>query len=431
MSKEWEIRRMAATPRGVGTTCPFYAAKAKNAEIWDVEGNRYVDFTGGIGVLNAGHLHPKVQAAIAEQLEKFSHICYMVVPYDLYVRAAERINALVPGRTPKKTAFFSTGAEAVENAVKIARCHTGRPGVIAFQGSFHGRTLLTLALTGKVSPYKTGFGPFPPDIYHVPFPSAVHGVSVHDSVKAIRALFASTIEAERVAAILIEPVQGEGGFHVVPKEFIVALRALCDEYGILLIHDEIQCGFGRTGKLFATEHYGIEPDIITMAKSLGGGFPVSAVTGKAAVMDAPAPGGLGGTYAGHPLGMAAVNAILDVFEEENLCERSRILGEICMRRLKSLENALPGIREVRGLGSMIAVEFMKPGTDEPDSGTAKKIQTLARENGLLLLTCGPHHNIIRLLYPLTIEDALFDQTMTVLENSIRECLGTGAGLVCG
>lgn len=418
-NQDLQQRRLAATPRGVSTLCAFYADKAKNAEVWDVEGNRYIDFAGGIGVLNMGHLHPKVVTAIKDQLDKFSHTCYSIIPYELYVKAAERINKLAPGNTPKKTCFFSTGAEAVENAIKIARHHTGRAGIIAFKGGFHGRTNLTMGLTGKVAPYKIGFGPFPNDIYHVPFPNAVHNITIQESLDAIAEVFKYSIEAAHVAAIIIEPVQGEGGFNMAPPEFIRALRKLCDDNGIMLIHDEVQCGFCRTGKLFASEYYDVEPDIMTMAKSMSGGFPISAVCGKAEVMDSPHAGGLGGTYAGSPLGLAAVNAILDVIEEEKICERAMKLGDRCKDLLKKIQKDVPQMRDVRGPGSMVAIEFMKPGTDSADPEFTKKVQDACLANGLVILTCGPYYNNIRLLYPLTIDDKLFDEALAILEKALR------------
>jgi 4-aminobutyrate aminotransferase len=416
---ELQKRRLAATPKGVGVMCSFYAEKAKNAEVWDVEGNRYIDFAGGIGVLNVGHLHPKVVAAIKGQLDKFSHSCFQIIPAENYIVAAERINKLAPGKTPKKTCFFSTGAEAVENAIKVARHHTGRAAIIAFKGSFHGRTNMTMGLTGKVAPYKIGFGPFPGDIYHVPFPNEIHHISVTDTLDAIKDLFKMTIDPNEVAAILIEPVQGEGGFNTAPAELIRALRKICDDNGIVLIHDEVQCGFCRTGKLFASEYYDVEPDIITMAKSMSGGFPISAVCGKADIMDSPQQGGLGGTYAGNPLGLAAVNAVLDIIEEEKICERSMKLGEKVKARLKKIQKDVPQMRDVRGPGSMVAIEFMKPGTEEPDPDFTKKVQTIALENGLLLLTCGTYYNNIRMLYPLTIEDAVLDEALGILEKALR------------
>ena len=326
LNTEWQNRKEQATTRGVGVLTQVYAARAQNAEIWDVEGKRYIDFAGGIGVLNTGHRHPKVMAAVAAQLERFTHTCFQVMPYPGYVELAEKLNQLTPGKFPKKTSFFSTGAEAIENAVKIARVATGRSGIIAFSGAFHGRTMMAMALTGKIAPYKAGFGPFPAEIHHVPFPSALHGVSVAESLAAIDRLFKSDIEAKRVAAIIIEPVQGEGGFQVAPVELVRRLRELCDEQGMLLIADEIQSGFARTGKLFALQHYGVDPDIIVTAKSLAGGFPLSAVTGKAELMDAAAPGGLGGTYAGNPVAIAAALAVIEVIREEGLVERANHLG---------------------------------------------------------------------------------------------------------
>ncbi|ERE20841.1 4-aminobutyrate--2-oxoglutarate transaminase [Pseudogulbenkiania ferrooxidans] len=412
-------RKSDATPRGVGVMCSFFAERAKNAEVWDTEGRRYIDFAGGIGVLNTGHLHPKVEAAVAEQLSRFSHTCYQVVPYESYISLAEKLNQLTPGSHAKKTALFTTGAEAVENAVKIARAATGRPGVIAFGGAFHGRTLMGMALTGKVAPYKLGFGPFPSDVYHAPYPNALHGVSVQDSLAGLEKLFKFDIDPARVAAIIYEPVQGEGGFYAAPAEWVKALRALCDRHGILLIADEVQTGFARTGKLLASEHFDAVPDLITMAKSLAGGFPLSAVTGRAEVMDAPAPGGLGGTYAGNPLALAAAHAVLDVIESEKLNERAQRLGDSLKEKLNSLKSAVPHIAEVRGLGAMIAVEFNQPGSHQPDPDFAKKVQQHALANGLILLTCGVYANVVRFLFPLTIEDNIFAEALGKLEAVLK------------
>jgi 4-aminobutyrate aminotransferase len=400
---ELNQRRTIATPRGIGVTCSFYAARAENSTIWDVEGRQFTDFAAGIAVLNTGHRHPRVTAAIAHQLECFTHSCYQVVPYESYISLAERINALVPIAGLKKTAFFSTGAEAVENAIKIARAYTKRSAVIAFSGAFHGRTMMGLALTGKVTPYKAGFGPFPPEVYHAPFPCITHGVSMEMSLAAIETLFKADVEPERVAAIIIEPVQGEGGFYVTPPEFMKSLRALCDRHGILLIADEVQTGFGRTGKLFAMEHFAVQPDLMAIAKSLAGGMPLSGVVGRADVMDAPAPGGLGSTYAGNPLAIAAAHAVLDVIAEEELCQRS----------------ACPALAEVRGLGSMVAAEFLDPETRRPAPEYASAVQKRALELGLILLTCGVHANVIRFLYPLTIPDAQFETALQTLSRSLR------------
>lgn len=412
-------RKAQATPRGVGVMCDFFIDRAKNAEVWTTEGKRYIDFAGGIGVLNTGHLHPKVQAAVAAQLQKFSHTCYQVVPYESYISLAEELNRRAPGAFAKKTALFTTGAEAVENAVKVARAATGRPAIIAFGGAFHGRTLLGMALTGKVAPYKIGFGPFPGDVYHAPFPNALHGVSVDDAIHGLEKLFKYDVDPSRVAAILFEPVQGEGGFNPAPAEFVRRLRQICDQYGMLLIADEVQAGFARTGKLFAMENYDVTPDLISMAKSLAGGFPLSALVGRAELMDAPVPGGLGGTYAGNPLAVAAALAVLEVIDEEQLVERARKLGHQLQEKLCSLKSAVPQIADVRGLGAMVAVEFMKPGTHEPDAEFTKKVQAAALERGLILLTCGTYGNVIRFLFPLTIEDAVFDEAQGILAQALQ------------
>lgn len=413
-----DARRIAATPRGIGIGFPIYADRALNAELWDVEGRRYIDFGSGIAVLNTGHRHPRVVEAIRAQLDRFTHTAYQVVPYESTVALAERINRLTPGTHAKKTAFFTTGAEAVENAIKIARAATRRPGVIALGGGFHGRTFMGMALTGKVAPYKTGFGPFPGSIFHVPAPVALHGVSVEDSLRAIERLFKADIEPEQVAAIILEPVQGEGGFYAAPREFVRALRRICDSYGILLIADEIQTGFARTGKWFAMEHHDVVPDLMTMAKSLAGGTPLSAVCGSAGVMDAPAPGGLGGTYAANALAIAAAHAVLDVIEEERLCERAQVLGDRLKARLEGLRAKVPQISDVRGLGAMVAVEFAGAG-GAPDPEFAKQVQARARDAGLLLLTCGVHGNVIRFLFPLTIEDAVLEEGLDILAAALQ------------
>ena len=419
---ELKTRKDAATPRGVGVMCDFYAERAENAELWDVEGRRYIDFAAGIAVNNTGHRHPKIIAAIREQLDHFTHTAYQIVPYASYVELAEKINRRAPGDHPKKTAFFTTGAEAVENAIKIARAATGRPGVIAFTGGFHGRTMMGMALTGKVAPYKLGFGPFPSDVFHAPFPNALHGVSVEDSLKAIEFLFKADIDPKRVAAIIFEPVQGEGGFYPAPVEFVRALRKLCNEHGILLIADEVQTGFARTGKLFAMHHYDVVPDLMTMAKSLAGGMPLSGVVGRAEIMDAAAPGGLGGTYAGNPLAVASAHAVLDIIDEEKLCERAVKLGDRVKATLNALQHDVPQIAEVRGPGAMIAVEFCKPGTHEPDAEFTKRVQTRALERGLLLLVCGVYSNVVRFLFPLTIQDAVFDEALTILQEVLKESI---------
>ncbi len=417
-NSELQSRRLAATPRGVGVMCDFYAQRAENASLWDVEGREFIDFAAGIAVLNTGHRHPRIVKAISAQLEQFTHTAYQIVPYESVVSLAERINKVVPISGPTKTAFFTTGAEAVENAIKIARAHTKRSGVIAFGGGFHGRTMMGLALTGKVAPYKIGFGPFPAEVFHVPFPSALHGVSAADSLDAIAQLFKSDIEPQRVAAIIIEPVQGEGGFIVAPTELMRGLRALCDQHGIVLIADEVQSGFARTGKLFSMLHHGVEPDLITMAKSLAGGMPLSAVAGRAEIMDAPAPGGLGGTYAGNPLAVASAHAVMDVIEDEKLCERSARLGDKLAKRLLTAQESNKSIAEVRAQGSMVAVEFHDAATGAPDADKVRRVQARALEQGLLLLSCGSYGNVIRFLYPLTIPDALFDRALDIIDGAL-------------
>ena len=413
-------RKNAATPRGVGVMCEFYAARAENAEIWDIEGKRYIDFGGGIAVVNTGHRHPKQIAAIAEQLNHFTHTCYQVVPYESYVRLAERVNDAAPIAAATKTTFFTTGAEAVENSIKIARAYTGRSGVIAFSGSFHGRTMMGLALTGKVVPYKAGFGPFPAEVFHAPYPVELHGVSTQDSLDAINHIFKSDIDPARVAAIILEPVQGEGGFYAAPAEFMRGLRQICDEHGIVLIADEVQTGFGRTGSLFAMEQYDVEPDLVTFAKSLAGGMPLSGVVGRAEIMDAPAPGGLGGTYAGNALSIASAHAVMDIIESEHLCERANQLGDKLKAFVNDLRTQVPQISDVRGPGAMNAVEFVDPANGKPSPEFTQKVRLAALKRGLLLLSCGTYANVIRFLYPLTTPDAVFDEGLAILKEALLE-----------
>ncbi|MEM5421484.1 MULTISPECIES: 4-aminobutyrate--2-oxoglutarate transaminase [Paraburkholderia] len=421
-----QSRKNAITPRGVGVMCDFYAERAENAELWDVEGRRFIDFAAGIAVCNTGHRHPKIVAAIKAQLDQFTHTAYQIVPYESYVSLAEKVAQRAPGSFAKKAAFFTTGAEAVENAVKIARAHTGRPGVIAFAGGFHGRTMMGMALTGKVAPYKLAFGPFPADVYHAPYPNSVHGISTADSLKHIEMLFKADIDPKRVAAIIFEPVQGEGGFYQAPADFVRGLRKICDTHGILLIADEVQTGFARTGKLFAMEHYDVTPDLMTIAKSLAGGMPLSGVVGRAEVMDAAAPGGLGGTYAGNPLAVASAHAVIEIIEEEKLCERATKLGDKLKARLNAMKADVPQIADVRGPGAMNAVEFCKPGTSEADADFTKRVQTAALNRGLLLLVCGVYSNVVRFLFPLTIQDAVFDEALAILEESVKEAVGVPA-----
>ena len=412
-------RKNAAISRGVGMTTQIYADRAENAEIWDKDGNRYIDFAAGIAVVNTGHRHPKVMAAVKDQLDRFTHTCHQVVPYENYVELAERLNDLVPGQGPKKTIFATTGAEAVENAIKIARHYTGRPAVISFAGGFHGRTFMGMALTGKVQPYKAGFGPMINDVWHLPFPNPLHGVSEDEALSALDRLFKADLEPGRVAAIIIEPVQGEGGFYEIPASFLQKLREVCDAHSILLIADEVQTGFARTGKLFAMEHSGVAADITTMAKGLGGGLPISAVTGRAEVMDSPGPGGLGGTYAGNPLGVAAAHAVLDVIEEEELCDRAERLGQRLKQRLAGLRDSVPEIVDIRGPGFMNAVEFNVAGSDKPNPDMANRVREEALKRNLILLTCGVYGNVIRFLAPLTIPDDVFGEALDILEDSVK------------
>jgi 4-aminobutyrate aminotransferase / (S)-3-amino-2-methylpropionate transaminase / 5-aminovalerate transaminase len=408
-------RRQAAVPRGVGHAHSIFADRAENAEVFDVEGRRYIDFAGGIAVLNTGHRHPAVIEAVKAQLDRYTHTCFQVLAYEPYVELAERLNALAPGNFAKKTILLTTGAEAVENAIKIARAATGRPGVIAFGGGYHGRTLLTLGLTGKVAPYKIGFGPFPADVFHAVYPNTARGITVDQAIASVEAIFRNDIEARRVAAIILEPVQGEGGFNVAPAELFQRLRSLCDEHGILLIADEVQTGAGRTGTWYAVSQSGVAPDLITLAKSMAGGFPISAVTGRAEVMDAPAPGGLGGTYAGSPVGCAAALAVLDVFERENLLQRSRDVGNRLRAGLQAMAKRHRCIADVRGLGAMMALELCKDGDlDQPDADLARRIAAEAAVRGLVLLTCGTSGNVIRILVPLTASDAVIDEGLAIL-----------------
>ncbi|MEG3133836.1 4-aminobutyrate--2-oxoglutarate transaminase [Rouxiella sp. T17] len=418
---ELEQRRKAATPRGVSVMYDFYASKAENATLWDEQGREFIDFTAGIAVLNTGHRHPKVVEAVKAQLDLFTHTAYQVVPYASYVTLAERLNTLAPIDGAAKTTFFTTGAEAVENAVKIARSATGRSGVITFSGAFHGRTLLTMALTGKVLPYKKGFGPFPGSVFHARYPNAQQGVSVEEALESIEYLFRADISPQDVAAIVFEPIQGEGGFNIAPQAFVDGLRTICDQHGILLVADEVQSGFARTGKMFAMEYYGsTKADLITMAKSLGGGLPISGLVGRAEVMDAPEPGGLGGTYAGNPLAVASALAVLNIIEEEQLCERAQKLGAELVEVLQQAKSGCPAMIDIRARGSMVAVEFNDPQTGKPSAEITRRYQKAALDAGLMLLSCGVHGNVIRFLYPLTIPDAQFKQALGILQQVLKD-----------
>jgi 4-aminobutyrate aminotransferase/(S)-3-amino-2-methylpropionate transaminase len=425
---ELKQRQHAAVADGVASRA-IYAARAENAELWDVEGRRFIDFAAGIAVTNTGHRHPKVMAAVAEQAQAFTHTCFHVAPYESYIRLAEELNAIAPGDFAKKTVFLSTGAEAVENAIKLARYHTGRSGVIAFSGAFHGRTLMGMALTGKVMPYKKGFGPFPAEVYHATFPHAFHGITVERALDDLNRLLATDVDPGRVAAFIVEPVQGEGGFNIAPPEFLKALREIADEHGILLISDEIQAGMGRTGAMFGIEHSGVVPDMVTLAKGLAGGFPLSAVTGRAEIMDSAHPGGIGGTYGGNPLAVAAANAVLKVIAEEELCARAAMIGERINARLRNLaaRQDMEPMGEVRGLGAMIAVEFVTDRASRaPDAALTAAVLAEAEARGLILLSCGTRGNVVRLLPPLTTPFDILDEGLDILEASIEAAISRTA-----
>ncbi len=415
-------RRGAALPRGLATAMPVFCDRAENAELWDAEGNRYIDFAGGIGVLNVGHRHPRVMAAVREQLDRVTHTAFQVIGYDSYVALAERLNERAPIDGPAKSLLLSTGAEAVENAVKIARAATGRNAVIAFNGAFHGRTFMSMALTGKTAPYKRGFGPMPAGVFHATFPVAHQGITVEDSLRSLQRIFQADVAANDVAAIIIEPVQGEGGFNPAPAEFLQALRAMADEHGIVLIADEVQSGFARTGKLFAIEHAGVRPDLVAMAKSLAGGFPLSAVVGRAELMDAVDPGGLGGTYAGSPIACAAALAVLDVIDDEHLLDRATALGLRVVGALNrfAARGDLRPIGHIRGLGAMIAFDLLAARDSERIDPTATlQVIKQAQASGLIVLSCGAQAEAVRLLFPLTIQDEVLDEGLHLLEQALQ------------
>ena len=423
-TEQLKTRRADAVANGVATR-GIYAARAENAELWDVDGKRFIDFAAGIAVNNTGHRHPKVMAAVAEQAEAFTHTCFHVAPYEGYVKLAERLNDATPGDFDKKTMLVTTGAEAVENAVKMARAFTGRSGVIAFSGAFHGRTLMGMALCGKVNPYKKAFGAMPPEVLHAPFPNAFHGVSVEQSLSVLDNMLKSSIDPERVAAMIIEPVQGEGGFNIAPPEFLKAIRAICDEHGIVLIADEVQAGIARTGKMFAFDHAGVAADLVTMAKGLAGGFPLSAVTGRKDIVDAAPVGGIGGTYAGNPLAVAASHAVLDVIDEEKLCDRAADIGDKIIARLNDIASrqGMEAIGDVRGLGAMVAFELVTDReTNAPDAALTMAIVAEAEARGLILLPCGTRANAVRLLPPLTVPMEQLDEALDILETSIEAAI---------
>ncbi|CDF85353.1 4-aminobutyrate aminotransferase GabT [Pseudomonas knackmussii B13] len=413
-------RRMAAIPRGVGQIHQIYAERAENATVWDVEGREYLDFAGGIAVLNTGHLHPKIMAAVQEQMAKLTHTCFHVFGYEPYVALAEKINGLVPGNFEKKTLLVTTGAEAVENAIKIARAATGRTGVIAFTGAYHGRTHYTLSLTGKVVPYAAGMGLMPGGIFRAQYPNALHGVSVDDAIASIERIFKNDAQPRDIAAIILEPVQGEGGFNPAPKDFMQRLRALCDEHGIVLIADEVQTGAGRTGTFFAMEQMGVAADLTTFAKSIAGGFPLAGVAGKAELMDAVAPGGLGGTYAGNPLSCVAGLAVIEAFEQENLLDRAKAVGEMLGAGLRQIGEKHSCVGDVRTLGAMVAVELFEADGQTPAAELTAKIVAKARDKGLILLSCGTYYNVLRILVPLTVSDADLQRGLSIIAECFDE-----------
>lgn len=408
-------RRKKVLPNGLGIAFPVFADKARNSEIWDVEGKRYIDFVGGISVLNTGHSHPKIVAAVTEQLQRFSHTSAQIVNYESYVELCEKLCEKAPISGDKKAFLLTTGAEAVENAIKVARAKTGRPGVIAFVGGWHGRTLLAMGLTGKVIPYKKMFGPMPASIYHAPFPAVENGISEEDALRGLEMIFKADIDPSEVAAMIVEPVQGEGGFYQLTPSFAKKLRDICDEHGIVLIFDEVQCGFGRTGTLFATEQLGVEPDLMTSAKSLAGGFPISALIGRAEVMDAPLPGGLGGTYAGSPLGTIAALKVLEIIEEENLLARSQQIGDKIAAFLKGLNSAK--IANIRYKGAMLAFDIVND-KGEPDVEATNQFKNNAFEQGLMLASCGMYFNTIRIMVPLTASDEILDEGLAIIKQSL-------------
>ncbi len=423
-SREILDRKEAVIAEPLSIYLPVVVAEGQGALLTDVDGNTFIDFTGGVGCLNVGHAHPHVVAAVQEQAAKFLHTDFTMVPYELYVRLAERLLELAPFRGPVKAAFFNAGTEAVENAVKFARAYTRRPAVIGFEGGFHGRTLLSLTLTSKTHPYKAGLGPFAPEVYRVPFPYEYRGITSDDALAALRRAFQTQVAAETVAAIVLEPQQGEGGFIPAPQAFIEGVRAICDEHEIVMIVDEVQTGYARTGRFFCIEHYGVEPDLITVAKSIAGGLPLSGVLGKEAIMDAPGDSAIGGTFVGNPVAQAAALAVLDVIEDEGLVERSAELGETTRARMLSWQARFPEIGDVRGLGSMLAIELVRdPATRQPAPELATRMAEAALERGLLLLKAGIHANCIRVLYPLVITDAELDEALDVWEQALEAVLG--------
>jgi 4-aminobutyrate aminotransferase/4-aminobutyrate aminotransferase/(S)-3-amino-2-methylpropionate transaminase len=426
-NSDYDSRRDDAVARAIAYTSTFTAAKAEGSEIWDIEGNRYIDFCGGIGCQNAGHRHPKVVAAIKQQLDAFTHTCFQISPYESYIRLAERLNTLAPGDFEKKSLFFSAGGEAVENAIKIARCHTGRPALVTFTNGYHGRSYMGMGLSARMRPFKVGFRPFPTEIYRVPFPDAYHRVALDDAKRGFDTLFRSDVLPEDIAAIVFEPMQGEGGYNVAEEAFVTYLRELCDTHGIVLIADEIQTGFGRTGKIFAMEHFGVAADLTCIGKSMGGGLPLSGIVGRKDVIDSVPPGGLGGTFGGNPLGCVAGNAMLDVLQEERLLDQGVAMGQRLRARLEAmaLEPRLQCIGDVRGLGAMVAFEIVKNReTRAPDGDLAGRAMQIALKKGLILVGAGPERNVVRILAPLNTPAAILDEGLDMLEAALIEASET-------
>ena len=423
-SKEILARKERVVAEPLSVFLPVVVAEAQGATLTDVDGNTFLDFTGGVGCLNVGHSNAQVVAAAQEQMARFSHTDFTIVPYEVYVTLAERLCELSPVRKPAKAAFFNAGAEAIENAIKFARSHTGRSAVVAFEGGFHGRTLLALSLTSKTHPYKAGLGPFAPEVYRVPFPNEYRGPSADEALETLERALVTQVAAETVAAIVIEPVQGEGGFVVAPAEFLHGVRRICDEHGIVLVVDEVQTGFGRTGRMWGIEHAGVEPDLVTLAKSIAGGLPLSGVLGKAAAMDAPGDSAIGGTYVGNPVAQAAALAVLDVFEEEDLTARAGAIGETIRSRMLAWQERWDAIGDVRGLGAMMAIELVQDrATKAPAADLASAVVEAAAERGLLLLKCGIYSNCIRVLTPLVISDAELDEALGAWDQALDASLG--------
>jgi 4-aminobutyrate aminotransferase/(S)-3-amino-2-methylpropionate transaminase len=422
-SREILERKERAVADPLSIYLPVVAAEGRGSTITDVDGNTFLDFTGGVGVLNVGHTHPRVVEAVQEQAAKFLHTDFTMIPYELYVTLAERLLAVAPFSGPAKAAFFNAGTEAVENSVKFARAYTGRPAVIAFEGGFHGRTLLSLSLTSKTHPYKAGLGPFAPEVYRVPFPNEYRGIHAADALEALERAFTTQVARETVAAIILEPVQGEGGFVPASREFMQGVREICDREGIVMIVDEVQTGFGRTGRMFAVEHFDVEPDLMPIAKSIAAGLPLSGVLGKAEIMDAPADSAVGGTYVGNPVAQAAALAVLDVFEEEGLVERAQRIGETIRSRMTAWQERYPLIGDVRGLGAMLAIELVRdPATKEPAPELASRVAEEAARRGLLLLKAGTYSNCIRVLCPLVITDSELDEALGAWEDALEQVL---------